>query len=754
MEEKDFSWLHFSDLHLSAKGIENNSMREKLISFIKEQHNNGELLFDYVFITGDIANRSVYDGVHKLIKDLLGALNIKDGEIKDKVFWACGNHDIKRPADDKNESDTRCICLKKELEKINKREKTFNTIFHEGDNKNIILSTADEYYLNQESIFQRVFSPGEIRKVHHCEKLTKLNLVILNTCITSFGKRDMYNIHINSDEFAEAFDERDKSLPTFVLGHHGRDFFHYDSREALSAAFDDKNVDLYLCGHDHRVGFALFPNTKRSIYQITCGCGTNDGEAVVSFIHGKYDEKSKSIGITPFSYRDDGWGKDYRLNRRLTSENEMFPLTGRKGSQRINHVPPPGYSRPDAGTYVNILHLSDLQFGVEMGENSRGKNKEAIAHRKEAIEELPNYIKSLENDKQLDSSWKPHVVVASGDLAWNAYKDDYDKFSKWIKVLNEKLVIKEENIIVCAGNHDINREAAEKNSKFYEEDYKTNLKKIVENVRIEHPGIKLTEIELREIGLREIERAEIERAKKDLTLDNLKGVCLNFKEFINFCKGKNKAGIKIAKLKNGCNILDSEYLFGYSDVNDIRFNVLNTAWYCQNNNNKKDSRIDDRRLWIGKPLVDNLHGNAPRMYDIENDKFSITVFHHPFDWLHKEESDNDSSVKNAILDMSDVILCGHVHSKIGAPTFLKNTAQIFQSGAKWSMDDYRYETRIIRVYPATGFIKQLTIWCNQPGKGNVWDRKEDVGILNTNGYPIKYKKHAMYTNSTVLFNLQ
>ena len=179
---------------------------------------------------------------------------------------------------------------------------------------------------------------------------------------------------------------------------------------------------------------------------------------------------------------------------------------------------------------------------------------------------------------------------------------------------------------------------------------------------------------------------------------------------------------------------ESRYLYGYRDILGLRFNVLNTSWYCGDNVKKESSSSDKNYLWIGEQFVKDLTQNLER-----NDKYSVTVFHHPFDWLNPNEGDDNAAVKKKLLKFSDIILCGHVHTKVGEPTFEHNRAQIFQSGALWERRDYTYESRIIKINKRTGLIKQRTIEYN--AQEEVWENKPRIGPNKDHTYPINITKH-------------
>lgn len=732
---ESFTWLHFSDLHLSCASFNEKKAKAKLIEFIKRERRLNHLEYDYVFISGDVANQAVYKGTEKFLTDLFLALGLENTEegLK-KVFWSVGNHDIHRKEGSKRydliqnirSSDnplTLADCIDEDKEDdVNQNEEERTLLINAGmklfkDMHKKILKR--DYEINRDE--PHAFIP-----------LPQLNLIILNTCLTSTDPKDTHNLYIKSEELWEVFSnikEEDKSKPIFVLGHHGRDFFEMGEMDELSDVFDEKGVDIYLCGHNHRLGFALFPDTERNIYQFTCGGGDQfSNGAVFSFMHGEFNGNNRSVHITPYSYRDLGnreWGVDYQLNKRF-KEDTYLPLErlldksvkvyGTALKEAAATIEQDSFTNDADFDCVNILHLSDLQFGISAGLS--GKDSVAIRERERVLEE--KLLHHLQNG--IPEDWVPNIIVASGDLAWSATKSDYEKFGNWLEKLLDVLDIPIQNVILCTGNHDISSVAAKANSKSREE-LLNKAKEGLNNKAKEELNNKVNE-EL------------LNRAKEELIPDTPEGrIYEKFSEFISFCKGEIDSKIVIMPLEN---ILPKEsegrYLYGYRDLLGLRFNVLNTSWYCGDNIKKESSTSDKNYLWIGEQFVKDLTQNLEK-----NDKYSITVFHHPFDWLNPKEGDDNATVKKKLLRFSDIILCGHVHTKVDEPTFEHNRAQIFQSGALWEGQDYTYESRIIKINKRTGLIKQLAIEYNVIDE--VWENKPCMGPNIDHTYPINITKH-------------
>ena len=299
-----FNWLHLSDLHLEQFEQFNVSrMRTKLL---EELNRLKEL--KYIFITGDIANRGEYGNTKGIIEDIKAAT----GVLNENIFWSVGNHDISR----KNKSRNNLI--KGTRGNGNRSKRKFEAIISDEENRFLLYDFQFKTFYEK---YNEILGYEPAGKPHAFYETDDLCIINLNTCITSFDDNDAHNLHIIEPSLLKMF-EKKYDKPVFVLGHHSVDFFSDDEKEKIQELFDGK-VDLYLCGHAHRLGYMLIPNTELEVHEITCGGGICDNYSVYSFVYGKYNSETKSIKVEPYSYRDRGnkkWQPDYELHRKLKKD--------------------------------------------------------------------------------------------------------------------------------------------------------------------------------------------------------------------------------------------------------------------------------------------------------------------------------------------------------------------------------------------------------------------------------------------------
>lgn len=290
---------------------------------------------------------------------------------------------------------------------------------------------------------------------------------------------------------------------------------------------------------------------------------------------------------------------------------------------------------------VNVLHLSDLHFGAEPVADK--VTSTALKQRQNTLDAL------LETLTAVEPEWKPHIIAVSGDLAWKGTGSDYEEAAGWLKTLLQRLGISSDRLVMCAGNHDINRRAT--------------------------------------LGLaRSVSTSDADEILKP---ENIGNFLPPFSSFSQFC-----AELNVTPLQTG----DApQHLFGQREMLGLRFLILNSAWFCRDND-------DLGKLWLGLPQLEVMNANGlitkPNRYDQE--PVTISLVHHPQDWLTQADQYGEGDRKNTYRYLSDrchVVLSGHVHGKVERPTRVFNRAFRFTGGASYAGNDYRNNFSILQVDP-------------------------------------------------------
>ncbi len=317
---------------------------------------------------------------------------------------------------------------------------------------------------------------------------------------------------------------------------------------------------------------------------------------------------------------------------------------------------------------VNILHLSDLHFGMEPTEKIPST---AVDQRNLTLAGLTNTL------TELDAEWRPHLVAISGDIGWKGIKDDYDKALDWFNdhlLLSLKLTSKD--LVICPGNHDIDR-----NKTF---------------------------------GMEPPEAAS--KADEWLKLERIENFSRPFEAFAAFCEELGPSPLETGE--------QSGYLTGKIDINGLRFVVLNSAWFCRGD--------DDRNnLWLGKPLLEKMAANKqlidPDNYDSDESPITLAVFHHPHEWLSEHDYNTYGTRQNALeflAKRSHIILNGHVHARPAKPSRWYNQTWIVKGGASYAESSYQNHFSILRIDTASRTFERL-IYEFDPGQDRWKIDRED-----------------------------
>ena len=158
------------------------------------------------------------------------------------------------------------------------------------------------------------------------------------------------------------------------------------------------------------------------------------------------------------------------------------------------------------------------------------------------------------------------VVMVTGDVAWQCREEGYREAGEWFRKLKAK--IKDgAKLIGCCGNHDVDHAEC---------------------------------TELQYIN-------DTEKIKSTLKLEKLPQLSRRFQRYIAFCEENQFEKLMLKEQQN--------YLVGSADLGQLRFWVLNSAWYALNGGAQ-----DQTHLWMGR--------NFFALLDLENQKKSTPALLH------------------------------------------------------------------------------------------------------------------------------
>lgn len=337
-------------------------------------------------------------------------------------------------------------------------------------------------------------------------------------------------------------------------------------------------------------------------------------------------------------------------------------------------------------SFINILHLSDLHYGVQ---DADGGSIDLANLHKRAMDGL---IKTLGTIPKDYPDWKPDIVAITGDIAWAAKESDYAQAAVFVKELLEMFDLTPEDVVLCPGNHDVDLGLSRYNPSIQSE----------------------------------------EDSDEFLCVD---AIGHRVEPFKNFAKFSKKLGIP--QLNNS--VKDNKtvrYLFGCRDIRGVRFAVFNTAW-----NVYRRKKGQPESLWIGARLTTDV---IQQKEDPANDLF-VSLFHHPFKYLDDSECylyGQKLVVSQDILKFSDVILNGHVHGEICPATFERNSSHVFISSTAFDENSLPKGCQIIRIDRSRRCYSTKVIRNNYLHEWEIKDLETEVSLDSTAAQPVPAKTAA------------
>jgi hypothetical protein len=271
--------------------------------------------------------------------------------------------------------------------------------------------------------------------------------------------------------------------------------------------------------------------------------------------------------------------------------------------------------------------------------------RESTADQDARLLALESLIRTI-TDLPLD--WRPTIVCLTGDISCRGAESGYKLASLWLTDLLARLSIQKKGLFICAGNHDVDRSKA---------------------IRLSRPSMS-TE------GDKVLEFPPISEHYAAV--------------FERYSHWARNFGIEPYKLGDTDN-----FLVGQRAHEEISFIALNTAWCCKDDEDKG-------RLWLGLPQIRHLEARGLFVHQAGRSGLPITVtlFHHPKEWLNVSEYTAYQPRPNTFDYMalrSDMVLTGHSHGEVRRADSIAETSLWFTGGATYAGKDYYNNFRLIQV---------------------------------------------------------
>ena len=358
---------------------------------------------------------------------------------------------------------------------------------------------------------------------------------------------------------------------------------------------------------------------------------------------------------------------------------------------------------------INILHLSDVHYGI-----GAYKGPTQDRHQKWIMRGILN---TLADNEMVSEKWKPDVVLITGDIAFSGQAEEYKKFKEcFLKPLLDILKIDISRVLICPGNHDVDRNVVKSiinDIRNAEEPYKT---KCVSRIRPDKDKWPLN-------GVLGIEGSD-ERKIRNKPFNNF------IKEL---CDDDATRLVRLVKFK--------EWPW-------VNFILLNSAWDCYNDD-------DCGRLRVGLDSLEELVDKTNVDKEI-----AVVGLHHPVgsfnerlvdgtfkvvEWLHCSErlTQKELTFEGFLTRNVDYIFSGHMHIHHNVRSIGDRAIQ-FISAANYSDDVSSYEFRIVKLKKddEPDYIQfESKLSDVSPSELIPWDRKSKLSDLRRIRKYKKFKKN-------------
>ena len=393
---KQFTYLHFSDLHMGNKVAKPflSHIKSELLKDIK--YISGELgHIDVVFMTGDLAqsgSETEYKEFEVFMNSILTLLNDKGSN--PYLFFVPGNHDLERLLDTDTSDPTH-----QTMKMWNNNPDFRKNIFWKGDT---YIKYCKERFYNYTNFVKRYSNiPSDITKVGLLPgdfytnvdvNGVKLGVLGLNSSFLQIeagdytGKLGIYLKQIESifgSHYVETLNQNDVNI---LLTHHKFDWYEPDSRSEYQGEIYLKDQILeHYCGHNH------IPQTDYTSHNYAIESRVNVCPSLCGLEY--YDDKIERI-------------HGYHAGRYIINDDGSI----------VKQIYPRLAVQRNSVCFID----RDINYQCEKGkEYAEVTLKEAHSEAEEHTYSASEIADILSDDKPKTGSIQLHPITIHGDHAYN-----------------------------------------------------------------------------------------------------------------------------------------------------------------------------------------------------------------------------------------------------------------------------------------------------------------------------------------------
>lgn len=235
------NWLHLSDFHTGKDNYEESEMFSRIIGHVRRKVEDG-FVPDFIFVTGDIADKGTSIQYEKFCDDFLHPLQEVIGEdAHARTYMVPGNHDLDRKV---NKAFDR-------IEFCKLREQYFDPTTEGATERKMLVERFRNFIDHDVTDRANGFEKSEGT---FSERVTvrgaNIGVVGVNTAWLSKDEDDEGFLTLGKPLLESALRNVDGSELTIVLGHHPINWFAKEQQRPIRSLLAHQNC-IYLHGHLH-----------------------------------------------------------------------------------------------------------------------------------------------------------------------------------------------------------------------------------------------------------------------------------------------------------------------------------------------------------------------------------------------------------------------------------------------------------------------------------------------------------------------
>lgn len=409
-------WLHLSDFHVGKDSYEQERLFEAIVKEVgRFQKDEQPFVPDYVFITGDIANKGQKKEYETFRNDFLRPLETKLGA-ETIIFPVPGNHDVERPGTDTLDRDAP-LAIASRFFDASKEGKTA---------RDQILPRFKNY---KKSMAANGMSPDWLAKNEGTAVLIRevsgvsVGVVGLNTAWLCKDDHDKDKLTPGYRLVEAALKKIEPCQIKIVLGHHPLSWWHDREEGDIRRLFAEHHV-IYLHGHKHKAEGRFEEGGVDHFLVLQAGAAfqAREGDQWVNgFSWGELDPVTAEVKVSPWRWVNGGWRPDLdsiTLKRRIDSTDWFrFPVPGveaQRASENGRTKIPEGWLFLDASMLQGYCREIDTLEAQRFFDGAEPDWALALSPYFPVREQAKGLLENVGNFKGTD---RPQVVLLRGPTA-------------------------------------------------------------------------------------------------------------------------------------------------------------------------------------------------------------------------------------------------------------------------------------------------------------------------------------------------